>query len=47
VVKPLRQLRYEGVFDALNEIESPIDGEVYITCVEIIGAINYQEGEEE
>jgi hypothetical protein len=47
VVKPLRDLKYEGVFDTLSEIEAPIDGEVYVIGVEIIGAINYHEDENE
>lgn len=47
VVKPLRELKYEGLFDVLSEIESPIDGEVYIIGVEIIGAINYHQDDEE
>lgn len=48
IVTPLRELKYEGVIETLSEIEFPIDGNVYITGVEIIGAINYHhEAEEE
>jgi hypothetical protein len=47
VVTPLRELKYAGVFDALSEVESPIDGEVYITGIEIIGAINYHRERED
>jgi hypothetical protein len=46
VVTPLRELNYEGVIDTLNEVEFAIDGNVEITFVEIIGAINYHPEEE-
>jgi hypothetical protein len=48
VVIPLRELKYEGVFDTLNEIEFAIDGDTHTVGVEIIGGINYlPEGEDE
>ena len=41
VVDPLRELKYEGIIETLDEIEFPIDGDLHICGVEIIGAINY------
>jgi hypothetical protein len=41
IVTPLRELKYDGVIDALNEIEYSIDGDTHIIGVEIIGGINY------
>jgi hypothetical protein len=42
VVEPLRQLKYNGIIQALSEIESPIAGKMEITGVSIIGAISFQ-----
>jgi len=47
VVDPLRELKYEGVIEELEEIRFAIDGESHIAVVEIIGAINYHHQEEE
>jgi len=48
VLTPLRELKYDGVFDTLNEIKFAIDGDTHIVGVEIIGGINYlPEGEDE
>jgi hypothetical protein len=47
VVIPLRELKYEGVFDTLNEIEFAIDGDTRIVGVEIIGGINYLPDDED
>jgi hypothetical protein len=47
VVAPLRELRYEEVVDDLCEINFPIDGEVHIAGIEIIGDINYHHEDEE
>ena len=46
VIVPLRELKYEGVIDQLEEVEAAIDGEVHIVMVEIIGAINYHHEED-
>jgi hypothetical protein len=42
VVEPLRQLKYNGIIQALSEIESPIAGKMEITGVSIIGTISFQ-----
>jgi len=47
VVDPLRELKYEGVIEELEEIRFAIDGESHIVVVEIVGAINYDHKEEE
>lgn len=47
VVEPLRQLKYNGIIQALSEIESPIAGKMEITGVSIIGAISFQRDETE
>lgn len=47
VVEPLRQLKYEGIVPALSEVESPVDGNVQITAVHIIGVINHNDEDEE
>jgi hypothetical protein len=46
VVVPLRELKYEGIIDQLEEVEAAIDGEVHIVVVEILGAINYHHEED-
>ncbi len=46
VVEPLRQLKYDGIIQALSEVESFIEGKMVITGVSIIGAANL-EGEAE
>jgi hypothetical protein len=43
---PLRELRYEGVIDDLEEITCASEGEVYVFAVEILGAINYHPRED-
>jgi hypothetical protein len=48
IVTPLRELKYDGLFDTLSEIVFAIDGDTHIVGVEIIGGINYlPEGEGE
>jgi hypothetical protein len=47
IVIPLRELKHEGVIDALAEVEVAIDGNLEITFVEIIGGINYYPEEAE
>jgi hypothetical protein len=47
VVEPLRQLKYDGVVQALSEVESSIDGKMVITAVSIIGPVNFQGEAEE
>jgi hypothetical protein len=42
VVEPLRQLKYDGIIQALSEVESLIDGKMVITSVSIIGPVNLQ-----
>lgn len=43
VVEPLRQLKYDGIIQALSEVESLVDGTMQITAVHIIGAVNYSQ----
>lgn len=45
VVIPLRELRYEGVIQNVEELTAASEGEVNIFAVEIIGAINYADDE--
>jgi hypothetical protein len=40
VVEPLRQLKYDGVIQALSEIESRENGAAQVIAVHIIGAVN-------
>jgi hypothetical protein len=40
VVEPLRQLKYDGMIQALSEVESFVEGKLVITGVSIIGAAN-------
>jgi hypothetical protein len=40
VVEPLRQLKYDGVIQALSEIESRENGTTQVIAVHIIGAVN-------
>jgi hypothetical protein len=47
VVEPLRQLKYNGIIQALSEIESPIAGKTEITGVSIIGTISFESEEAE
>jgi hypothetical protein len=47
VVEPLRQLKYNGIIQALSEIESPIAGKMEITGVSIIGTISFPPQKEE
>lgn len=47
IVDPLRELKYEGVIEELEEVRFAINGESHIAVVEIIGAINYDQNEEE
>lgn len=46
VVEPLRQLKYDGIIQALSEVESSIGGKMVITNVSIIGAANLRREEE-
>jgi hypothetical protein len=41
IVEPLRQLRYDGILQALSELHEDHD---QITCVTIIGRINHDGG---
>jgi hypothetical protein len=47
VVKPLRELKREGVIETLSEITATIKGKVVVTGLEIIGPINHRRGDEE
>jgi hypothetical protein len=40
VVEPLRQLKYDGVIQALSEIESRDNGLTRVIAVHIIGAVD-------
>jgi VCBS repeat-containing protein len=40
VVEPLRQLKYDGVIQALSEIESRDNGTTRVIAVQIIGAVD-------
>jgi hypothetical protein len=40
VVEPLRQLKYDGVIQALSEVESRENGMTRIIAVHIIGAVD-------
>ncbi|HSP44903.1 MAG TPA: hypothetical protein VLO30_02825 [Chthoniobacterales bacterium] len=40
VVEPLRQLKYDGLIQALSELESPVDGTPRVIAVHIIGAVS-------
>ena len=40
VVEPLRQLKYDGIIQALSEVESPVDGTTQVVAVHIIGTVN-------
>jgi hypothetical protein len=42
VVEPLRQLKYDGIVQALSEIESSREDRIHITCVTIIGGVSDQ-----
>jgi hypothetical protein len=44
VVEPLRQLKYDGVIQALSEIESRDNGMTRVIAVHIIGAVNLDRG---
>jgi hypothetical protein len=44
VVEPLRQLKYDGVIPALDEVESPENGETRVITVRIIGAVDIGRG---
>jgi DNA-binding transcriptional regulator YhcF (GntR family) len=46
VVKPLRELKREGVIATLSEITATIKGKAVVTGAEIIGPINQHEEEE-
>ena len=41
VVEPLRQLKYDGIIQALSEVESPVDGTTQVVAVHIIGTLNF------
>jgi hypothetical protein len=47
VVKPLRELKREGVIATLSEITATIGGKVIVTGVEIIGPIHHRLEDEE
>jgi hypothetical protein len=40
VVEPLRQLKYDGVIQALSEVESRANGTTRVIAVHIIGAVD-------
>jgi hypothetical protein len=40
VVEPLRQLKYDGVIQALSEAESSVDGRTLVIAVHIIGTVD-------
>jgi hypothetical protein len=40
VVEPLRQLKYDGVIQALSEVESRGNGTTRVIAVHIIGAVD-------
>ena len=40
IVEPLRQLKYDGVIQALSEIESRDNGVTRVIAVHIIGAVD-------
>jgi hypothetical protein len=40
VIEPLRQLKYDGVIQALSEIESRANGTTRVIAVHIIGAVD-------
>jgi hypothetical protein len=44
VVEPLRQLKYDGVIQALSEVESRGNGGTRIVALHIIGAVNVEGG---
>jgi hypothetical protein len=44
VVEPLRQLKYEGVIQALSEVESPANARTRVIAVHIIGAVDLGRG---
>jgi hypothetical protein len=43
IVEPLRQLKYEGVIQALSELESPGNGTTRVVAVHIIGTVNFRQ----
>jgi hypothetical protein len=47
IVEPLRQLKYDGIIQALSEVESPVDGTTRVVTVHIIGEVNLGPEEEE
>ena len=40
IVEPLRQLKYDGVIQALSEVESRENGATRVIAVHIIGAVD-------
>ena len=47
IVEPLRQLKYDGVIQALSEIESRENGITRVIAVHIIGAMELPSTEDE
>jgi hypothetical protein len=45
VVEPLRQLKYDGVIQALSEVESRVNGTTRVIAVHIIGTVDFVRGE--
>jgi hypothetical protein len=42
VVEPLRQLKYDGVIQALSEVESRGNGATRVVALHIIGAVHVE-----
>jgi hypothetical protein len=40
IVEPLRQLKYDGIIQALSEVESPENGTPRVVAIHIIGTVN-------
>jgi hypothetical protein len=47
VVEPLRQLKYDGVIQALSEVESPGNGTNRVVAVHVIGQIHWGAAQDE
>ncbi|HVF70491.1 MAG TPA: hypothetical protein VM940_02685 [Chthoniobacterales bacterium] len=47
VVEPLRQLKYDGVIQALSEVESPGNGTTRVIAVHVIGEIDLSRTQDE
>jgi hypothetical protein len=40
VIEPLRQLKYDGIIQALSEVETPVNSTARVIAVHIIGPVD-------